>query len=308
VFVHIGPQIPEYASFAISQARTFNPDCPIIFVASQNAINRFAPSAPPAGITYISTESLKPTPEHFYFKRHTHLDSKWRNGFTLYTSERFLYLQDLVVQYNLKNVFHLENDVMLYVNLETLLLVFESQYKGIAVTMNNDQQCIAGFIYISNSVPMNLLASYFGQKAYLNQNDMIVMANFKNAYREDIIDDLPIIFKEYLLTQPFKSISGFEAKNPADYCRHIDLFQSIFDGAALGQYLGGGDLRNGNYGIGFVNPQCLFNPSKLDYEWIVDEEGRRVPYAIYNNKKYRINNLHIHSKNLSPFLSKQMSH
>lgn len=35
------------------------------------------------------------------------------------------------------------------------------------------------------------------------------------------------------------------------------------------------------------------------------EKGRKVPYAIYANKKYRINNLHIHSKRLELFLSAQ---
>ncbi|MDZ4124685.1 MAG: hypothetical protein U1E02_10985, partial [Hydrogenophaga sp.] len=66
---------------------------------------------------------------------------------------------------------------------------------------------------------------------------------------------------------------------------------------------GGIDPRNGVAGPGFITSQCLFNPSRLQFEWKVDTENRKVPYLIFGKEKYRINNLHIHSKNLKLFLS-----
>ena len=94
------------------------------------------------------------------------------------------------------------------------------------------------------------------------------------------------------------------AADPQIYCQNINFFKSIFDAAAIGQYLGGGDPRNGTHGPGFINESCIFNPSLLVYEWLEDLEGRKVPFAVYGGEKFRVNNLHIHSKNLWQFTSK----
>lgn len=301
VFIHIGKTIPSHVPVALSQARAFNPSCPIIFIANQEALESFVSGA---DIAYITCESLAATDAHRRFRQHSSLDSQWRDGFCLYTSERFLYLQDLMVQYDLKNVFHLEHDNMLYANLEELLPIFTSQYKGLAATMDNEERCIPGFVYISNTHIMNRLATYFADKAGHNQSDMQILASFKDDFGKDSVDHLPIICAEYVNQHPMRSPDNHVAKDPVSYCRNIDRFQSIFDAAALGQYLGGIDPRNGHSQPGYINPSCLFNPSLLSYEWMTDIEGRNVPFAVYDNKKFRINNLHIHSKNLRPFASR----
>lgn len=303
VFIHIGKTIPGHVPVALSQARAFNPDCAIILIANEEALNKFVIHDHKENITKITCESLVKTDEHNRFRQQSGLDSQWREGFWLYTSERFLYLQDLMIQYNIENVFHLEHDNMLYVNLEELLPVFTSNYKGFAVTMDNDQRCIPGFVYISNAFIMNRLAGYFADKAGQNQNDMQILASFKNEFGNESMDNLPIISEEYVNQQPMISPYHHVSKDSKAYCRNIELFNSIFDAAAIGQYLGGIDPRNGNSQPGFINESCLFNPSLLIYEWIVDAEGRNVPFAIYDNKKFRINNLHIHSKNLWKFAS-----
>lgn len=303
VFIHIGKSIPAHVPVALSQARAFNPDCPIILIANEEALNKLVINSPKEDITKITCESLAKTEEHIRFKQNSGLNSQWREGFWLYTSERFLFLQDLMVQYDLENVFHLEHDNMLYVNLEELLPIFTSYYPGFAVTMDNDQRCIPGFVYISNASNMNRLACYFADKAGENQNDMQILARFKNEFGDEAMDNLPIISEEYVNQQPMISPYNHISKDSKAYCRNIDLFNSIFDAAAIGQYLGGIDPNNGTSQPGFINESCLFNPSQLTYEWLTDSEGRNVPFAIYDNKKFRINNLHIHSKNLWKFAS-----
>ncbi len=79
------------------------------------------------------------TTEHEEFQKKTKLDDKSREGFWRYTSERFLYLNDFINQFQLNNVFHLEYDNMLYVDLEELLPIFENKYSGIGATFDNDQ-------------------------------------------------------------------------------------------------------------------------------------------------------------------------
>ncbi|MFQ5677492.1 MAG: hypothetical protein ACE5G1_16505, partial [bacterium] len=132
--------------------------------------------------------------------------------------------------------------------------------------------------------------------------DMALLGIFKDDYGSDNIDALPIIHENYVSTRPLVSRKGHTVQDKNKYCQNIDLFQSIFDAAALGQYLGGADPANGPSKPGFINESCVFNPSLLTFEWIYDEQGRRVPYATFENKRYRINNLHIHSKKLEWFL------
>ncbi len=82
------------------------------------------------------------------------------------------------------------------------------------------------------------------------------------------------------------------------------MFNSIFDGAAIGQYLGGiNPAVHSNARPGFINETCIFNPSRIVIEWRRDEKNRNVPFAVFDGAAYRINNLHIHSKKLHDFRS-----
>ena len=75
-----------------------------------------------------------------------------------------------------------------------------------------------------------------------------------------------------------------------------DYFNSVFDGAAIGQYLYGTEM-GGDGSIGFVNETTTFDPSLFK---IVIQNKK--PYWIYNNQTISINNLHMHCKNLQQLL------
>jgi len=295
VFVHVGPQLPPYASTSLDQARTFNPDCPIYLLASKQALNNFSQK----GIKTVAYNTIPFSKEHNLFcKQARQTDPFWR-----YTSERFLYLYDFMLHYNLENVFHLENDVMLYADLRELLPLFQSHYPCIASTFDNEERCIPGFVYIPSIIKMKKLAKCFADYAPAQMNDMQIFGIFRKKYGERAIDILPIITPEYIADHPLRSPFGHVPVNKWTFCQNSDVFNSIFDAAALGQYLGGIDPILGTSVPGFINERCLFNPSYLTYEWIEDENNRKIPYAIYGGRQWRINNLHIHSKNLIPFKS-----
>lgn len=300
VFIHIGDKIPSYTKIAIEQARVFNPDCPIILLANKSALNNYSLKDNKANITFVSCESLSKTAHHKEFIKRI----KWKKGFWRYTSERFLYLCDLMTQHNLKNVFHLEYDNMLYADLRELLPIFNLHYQGMAATFDNDQRCIAGFIFVPNQQVVQRLAKYFADHAHEGFNDMEVLAKFKKQYGEKWIDNLPITTKQYANDHLLITPTGYQAEKKELYYKNLEIFNSIFDAAALGQYLGGIDPNNGPSIPGFINESCVFNPSLFIYEWIYDNEGRKIPYILYSGEKYRINNLHIHCKNLRLFSSK----
>jgi hypothetical protein len=302
VFIHLGKSIPAYTEIAISQAREFNPNASIILLANQEALASFncGPDR-----KCISCESLVRSKNHEDFLAQTSLDSSSRDGIWLYSSERFLYLDELMAQHGLQDVFHMEYDNMLYADLGELLPVFQSRYQGIAATFDNDGRCIPGFLYVKNSEAMNRLAKSFSDHAKENLFDMHLIAAFKNENHDGVIDHLPIITQEYIDEHPLVTPSGLAVVNKAKYAQNIDAFKSVFDAAALGQFLGGIDPRNDVSVPGFINESCVFNPSSIKIEWIVDEQNRRAPYVVYPHAKYRINNLHIHSKYLERFKSRE---
>lgn len=307
VFVHIGKLLPVYLQDALEQARLFNPNAQIILIANQAPIiqndKQIQEVLDSQNIKTVFCEDLAMSKNHQIFLRETPLDKNYRDGFWRYATERFFYLEELMIQESLRNVFHIENDNMLYVNLEDLLPVF-MQYTNIAAIFDSDTRCIPNFMYFAHSKALSRLMKYWTINVGKHLNDMEIPLHFKNQYGRSVLDYLPVLMPDYLKKYQLKSYVGeYTAKDPYVFCNKFELFQSVFDGAALGQYLGGIDPRNGESKPGYINETCLFNPSYYDYTWIIDEEGRSVPYLIFDNKLYRINNLHLHSKNLKDFKS-----
>ena len=126
VFVHIGNQIPTYVNTSIKQARLFNKDARIILLGSEEGLQSFDDIKHSDNIELCAYESLKLSSIHLKFIK----DCKEKHLFWRYTSERFLYLWDLINAYNLENIFHLENDNMLYANLDELIPIFKKTLPG----------------------------------------------------------------------------------------------------------------------------------------------------------------------------------
>lgn len=296
VYVHIGDTIPEYAHEAISQAVLFNPECPIYMLASQAALDKFGD---PIAIG-IPFEELAMSESHKSFLN----DYPINDGLFLFSLERFFYLEEFMRQFNQNHVFHFEYDNMLYADLNELLPVFQQCYLQAAVPFDNDERAIPGILYISSPESMTRLAAFIAKYASKHLYDMYMLGYYKNMTDKKGIDHLPIIHKSYAQENVLISPKKHRVKKSEDYSRNIERFNSIFDAAAIGQYLGGIDPNyNKHSEPGFINESCVFNPSKLIYVWEEDSLGRKVPYAIYKEEKQRINNIHVHCKDLKKFAS-----
>ena len=207
------------------------------------------------------------------------LNDNYRNGFWKNTSKRLFILYEYLKSTDEKNVLHIENDVLLYKKLEP-----ETFDKQIYVTMDSENRCIPGIIYVPvYSYLEDLISNY----NYV-QNDMVNMANFYKR-NKDICRTFPIIKKNKYYSKEKK------------YFEHYDKFKGIFDGAAMGQYLGGIDPAipaGKGITIGFVNETCVVKYNIYKFVW---EEG--CPFIIIEGEKICIYNLHIHSKNLIKFVN-----
>lgn len=305
VFIHLGPVIPDHARDALKQARLFN-SCSIYMVGAASALQVF-PMDPLLEIQTVACESLPQSDAHFNFQRRSTLDRDFRGGFWTFTTERFFYLESLMRALGLEHVFHLENDVMLYVDLDDLLPIFVKHYLHTGGTFDNDQRCIPGFLYLRSARDAASLTEFIaGEFEFPPEqpvNDMTLLAAYRQRCGPVEFNSLPIVPRDY--PRALVSRAGHFTSQAARYSQHAELFDSLFDAAALGQYLGGIDPRNSpdKDTIGFINESSLFDPSVFTYTFQPDPLGRLIPFLHTSQRTYRLNNLHIHSKDLQRFRS-----
>ena len=209
------------------------------------------------------------------FDEKSKLDKHFRDEFWNNASKRLFLVYEYMRRKNIKNVIHLENDVLLYTNMN---YNFEEK---IYITMDSNIRCIPGIIYI----PKYNLFTKLIENYDFTQNDMINVANFYSD-NKDIVKTFPIID---------------DSIDKCIYNENFQEFNSIFDGAAIGQYLGGVDPRNiAGDSTGFVNETCEIKYDKYRFKWI--KKGKySFPHIEINSKLIPINNLHIHCKKLANF-------
>lgn len=214
----------------------------------------------------------------------TPLDKNFRNGFWAFASLRLFYIYEFMKQYDIQNVIHLENDVLIYYNCDTIINRFDSQH--VYLPFDTYKRNIASIMYIpSSDIFKNILDCYD-----FNKDDM---NNFSTIQREKgFIRNLPI-FPTLKINPEFEFVT-----------QNYELFEGfIFDAAAIGQYLGGVDPRNIQGDTrGFVNETCIIKYNSFQFVWKDDNEIRK-PFMVVNNIiEIPIFNLHIHCKKLTDFM------
>jgi len=291
ILVHIGDLFYDYINDCIEQILIFNENCELYLIISSihndKIINK--------NIKLINIENIKKTEKHLFFQNNSQLNTTFRGGFWKFATERFFYIEDLMIQYELKNVFHVESDVLIYFDFNDYLSIFDEKYK-IAAVFDNDDRCIPSIMYFKNINYISDLNDFINKNKYLN--DMEVISLYKK--NSNIIDSLPIIPSSY---KEIKTFNGKTSNNPDKFYNNYELFNSIFDGACIGQFIGGIDPIHADGGSsGFINKDSLLIPSNFEYIWEI-QNNKKILFAMYNGEKIKINNLHVHCKNLKKFKS-----
>lgn len=235
-------------------------------------------------ITLISVNELNES--YNYEEKNTLSDKHFRNGFYCLTSLRLFYIYEFMNKYSISNVIHLENDVLIYYNCdENLKNIIDDNY--LYLPFDTYKRNVCSIMYIPNkNIYKQILDNYD-----FNISDMFNFSLIKE--KTNLIKHFPIFIQNENLTEEQNFVST-----------NSNLFPFIFDGAAIGQYLGGIDPRNDpSYTIGFVNETCVINYSKYKV-WVQynDNEKTKKPFIIINDIVVPIFNLHIHSKNLQNFI------
>jgi len=225
-------------------------------------------------ITLINCEDLRPTHQGV---------NEASDDFWHLTSSRFMYIYELMKRDNIQNVFHLENDVLIYYNCKTLLDKLDDNFYIPFDSLNRN---IASIIYVPNHNIFKQILDHYD----FSKNDM---------------ENFPIIKQKTNLIQQFPIIKNDVNKNDPEYdfvSHNFDKFQIVFDAAAIGQYLGGIDpIHNTNDTTGFVSTECIIKYDKYRFEW-KQIDNMKKPFIEIDNDLYPVFNLHIHSKNLEKFI------
>ena len=213
-------------------------------------------------------------------------DTKFREGFFLRTSSRFIIIDNYAKLAGLTNFFHIENDIAVFSDLVNIQNYLEKSTYDISIVMDNYFRCVPSIIWYRDCLATNKLANFI----YYNNNidDMKNLARFFHKNR-DSVTNFPIVPLD-LIDQTYN----------INYGNMYKEIQSIFDGAAIGQYLYGIDTLGNSptsNTIGFINETCVFDISKFNIEL-----QNNKPIIHYNNTFIPINNLHIHSKNFKNIL------
>ena len=227
-------------------------------------------------VKIITTEQL----DNSNFDNNCKLNKESQDGLWFQASNRFFYLYDYIKKYNIEKCFHIENDVMVYADLNKYI----PSDKKVYLTMDSNSRCIPGLVFISSHVELEPLITNYKHTTNDMQNLGLYYNNNKN-----VCDTFPIIKKNSQF-----DTSEFLFKN-------FENFKVIFDSAAIGQYLGG--CHFGMKIPGFINETCFVKYDKYKFFWVKKDENY-VPHIEIDKELIPVINLHIHRKELNKFMGK----
>ena len=284
VLVALG-KIPEYLNDCIYQIKKTQKKSKIFLLINKDSEYKNK------NCKIIFVEKLKKSKEHNLFIKKSRLaKDSYRNFFWKYSIERLYYIDNFLNKENLNNVFHIENDVLLFQDLRLIFNKIKSY--NFASVRDGVNRVIGSVIFIKNKRISKKVVQISNK--YLNQNDMKILSHL----------DYKIANSIYL---PIGEDLNF-IKKSKNY-KTIQKIPFIFDAAAIGQYIDGPHRKKLINRIipgvkslfktndGFANAETNL---KI-FDWKIKWKNKK-PYKEENNKLIPIANLHIHSKNLKKFM------
>jgi hypothetical protein len=256
----------------------------IYVLTNQHLFHEFEPFA--SFLKLVDVETLE---DPFDFKGKSTLDKGFRCGFWFNTSARFFVIHAFMLKHGVKDVIHIENDVLLYYNVDE-----EFDYgndKKMYIPFDTYERNIASIVYIPDADVFSKILEHYD----FGKNDMYNFSEIRK--RTQLIQNLPIFVDGEGNALDTALIVG----NALERAFVTNGFKKyIFDAAAIGQLVGGVDPRNAAGDTrGFVNETCVIK-YKEEGEIIWREvDGFNKPFIKIFTKEVPIFNLHIHCKNLS---------
>ncbi len=283
--------LPEYLEYTFKQIRMFNPTLNVHFITDEKYLQ---------DPVFARHNIIVVNKDNYYSNKIKAIEELYARpsfDFWTITMTRLIYIENYIMVNHLVNVYHFENDILLYYDLETLHSIFIDTYKHGAITTGGPDKSMTGFMYIKNYIVLARLTYFF--EIVLEKHGV---KGVKNLFKLDMVNEMTLI-KAYQ-TKISDSIENLPSIPFGENSKNFDKFNSIFDPASWGQYVGGttDKIPGAKPKDHYIGQLLIENP---DYTviWKLDNENRKIPYFKYGENEVKINNLHIHSKELHKYLS-----
>jgi len=209
---------------------------------------------------------------------------------------RFFYIESFIKQNNLTDIFHFDNDVMIYENFDKILNNKNDTDENI-ITATNEFNLTCGMMYIKNNNSISKLNEKLIQKLQLG------VSGIYNKYPNRGSNLDPFMVNEMTILKIIQEespnlLSLFPTLPTAE---NYNQYNICFDPSSWGQCIGGTNCGHAPGWAGehhYIGREILKDTYKALFE-----NGKPEVLDLKLNKKYPIFNLHIHSKNLNTFLS-----
>ena len=302
VQVHLGKAVPSYLYDQLRQTRVLNPGNSMYLILGPGTEHDTA-HLKTLEVVVVDVASVVKCQNHRRFIRGNRLNPRSLGGFWRYTTERFFAIESFLEACRLRNVVHMENDVMLYAGLDSLLPGFHAACPGAGIIMDSERRCVPGLMYLSALPALSAMNDFIVRNALRKrQTDMQAIGAFMGQATFAECSALPVLPPRYRELFPLVNAKAEEGSSPW-YDAAFGQFGGVFDGAALGQFVGGIDkIHDPGDTTGFVNETAVYDPRKMGIHWKT-ENGLRRPFGMVDGSEFPIFNLHIHSKQLERFSS-----
>jgi hypothetical protein len=263
IFVHIGNEFPNYHEYALRQAeKYFSGD---ILCITGNEANYY----------------LENNENNKIFKKHSFLNKYGLGDFWSVTFQRLFVIEQIMKEKNIDNVYHIENDVLIYEKPEKFEQYLKEKIYVNPLTLNHST---FAYTFFPNVELINLLNIKMLKYLLFGEQKLIEMTS------ETMINEMVLL---KLVYNNSKVILDFFPSLPNNKFNKI-----IFDPASWGQYIGGTPFHNAGFidDNHFVGQELRKNKFKIVWK-------NKEPFVIENETEYKLANLHIHSKQLQKFIS-----
>ena len=314
VYIHLGPRVAPHLIDSIRQSQREAPTTPIYVVLSEDST--MADMVDRCGAEVVRTSSLPRTEEHLLFERSVNRNAGRKQGFWVYTTERFFYLEEAMRLLGLERALHLESDNLIFFDPAEYEDRLAGLYPGLATPFLNDESCIPGVVYVGSQSALADLTSFIAERVAAARrrrwyfplrlarvrmggaplNDMNLLAAFRDQVGSSSFAVLPMMPPEY--DSVLKANPAVDVPKSLEYSAAFEELRLVFDAAAIGQYLNGVDqtFHKAAPNDSFVNTKSVLNPSDFTFRFTNGSDGHVTATMTWLGKSYRIASIHNHAK------------
>lgn len=290
VLFHSGKELPKFLEYTFRQIRLFNPTITIYFLTDCEHLDN---------VVFVKYGVLTVLKDTHHSDKITELESLYNHksyDFWTITMTRLIYIENFIHAYKLKNVYHFENDVLLYYDLSVYHRLFTNLYKTLSITTGGQDKSMTGFLFIKTWRALADMTQFFIDTLHkYGIKETMLM------YKMDMVNEMTLM---RVYGKERTSLSNLPILPYGEFSDNYEKFNSIFDPASWGQFVGG--TTDGIVGAKpkdhYIGQELLSHP-EYTVIWKRDTKDRNIPYFKFNGSEVKINNLHIHSKNLSKYTS-----